>query len=139
MIVLPLPRIWRRIAALGILLVPIALSLRGHVLHAHNSFHPLNLQVGEAGAARGFPVYYHPHGAMDPSLFQGWSWRALKKRLYIRFVGRLDLNRSAGVFALTGYEEAQLRSLGVTAPVAVASTARMAPASCAAFAAASMT
>ncbi|MEN9592668.1 MAG: hypothetical protein RJA21_1142, partial [Gemmatimonadota bacterium] len=34
MIVLPLPRIWRRIAALGILLVPIALSLRGHVLHA---------------------------------------------------------------------------------------------------------
>ena len=91
----------------------------GHVLHAHNSFHPLNLQVGEAGAARGFPVYYHPHGALDPSLFQGWSWRALKKRLYIRFVGRLDLNRSAGVFALTGNEEAQLRSLGVTAPVAV--------------------
>jgi glycosyltransferase involved in cell wall biosynthesis len=91
----------------------------GHVLHAHNSFHPLNLQVGEAGAARGFPVYYHPHGALDPSLFQGWSWRALKKRLYIRFVGRLDLNRSAGVFALTENEEAQLRSLGVTAPVAV--------------------
>lgn len=91
----------------------------GFVLHAHNSFHPLNVQVGEAAAARGFPVYYHPHGAMDPSLFQGWSWRALKKRLYIRFVGRLDLNRSAGVFALTGYEEAQLRSLGVTAPVAV--------------------
>jgi hypothetical protein len=38
----------------------------GFVLHAHNSFHPLNVQVGEAAAARGFPVYYHPHGAMDP-------------------------------------------------------------------------
>ena len=91
----------------------------GRVLHAHNSFHPLNLQVGEAAAARGFPAYYHPHGALDPSLFQGWSWGAVKKRLYIRFASRLNLNRSAGVFALTVNEEAQLRSLGITAPIAV--------------------
>lgn len=34
MIVLPLPRIWRRTAALGILLVPAALSLRSPALHA---------------------------------------------------------------------------------------------------------
>jgi poly(glycerol-phosphate) alpha-glucosyltransferase len=91
----------------------------GNVLHAHNSFHPLNLQVGEAAAAKGFPAYYHPHGALDPSLFRGWSWGAVKKRLYIRFGSRLNLNRSAGVFALTENEEAQLRSLGVTAPIAV--------------------
>jgi glycosyltransferase involved in cell wall biosynthesis len=91
----------------------------GQVLHAHNSFHPLNLQVGEAAAARGFPAYYHPHGALDPSLFQGWSWSAVKKRLYIRFGSRLNLNRAAGVFALTANEEAQLRSLGITAPIAV--------------------
>ena len=91
----------------------------GRVLHAHNSFHPLNLQVGEAAAARGFPAYYHPHGALDPSLFQGWTWGAVKKRLYIRFGSRINLNRSAGVFALTANEESQLRSLGITAPIAV--------------------
>ncbi|NBX33755.1 glycosyltransferase [bacterium] len=91
----------------------------GHVLHAHNSFHPLDLQVGAVARARGFPVYYHPHGAFDPSLFRGWSFAALKKRLYIRGSSRLNLNQATGVFALTGSEEAQLRSLGFTAPITV--------------------
>jgi glycosyltransferase involved in cell wall biosynthesis len=91
----------------------------GHVLHAHNSFHPLDLQVGAVAAARGFPVYYHPHGAFDPTLFPGWSFASLKKRLYIRCNARLNLNRSSGVFALTGSEEAQLRAQGFTAPITV--------------------
>ncbi len=91
----------------------------GHVLHAHNSFHPLDLQVGAVARDRGFPVYYHPHGAFDPSLFRGWSLSALKKRLYIHWNSRLNLNRAAGVFALTPAEEGQLRSLGIVAPIAV--------------------
>jgi glycosyltransferase involved in cell wall biosynthesis len=91
----------------------------GHVLHGHNSFHPLDLQVGAAARARGFPVYYHPHGAFDPTLFQGWFWAALKKRLYIRGVSRGNLDRAAGLFALTEAEESQLRSLGFAAPIAV--------------------
>jgi poly(glycerol-phosphate) alpha-glucosyltransferase len=91
----------------------------GHVLHAHNSFHPLDLQVGAAARARGLPVFYHPHGAFDPTLFQGWSFGSLKKRLYVRFCSRANLDRATGVFALTASEEAQLRSLGFTAPIAI--------------------
>ena len=89
------------------------------VLHAHNTFNPLNVQVGRAAAARGLRVFYHPHGALDPALFADRSLKSLKKRLYIRFFTRPKLNRATGVFALTSLEQAQLRSLGVTSPIHV--------------------
>ena len=91
----------------------------GHVLHGHNSFHPLNLQVGAVARAQGWPAYYHPHGALDPTLFQGWAFRSLKKRLYIRAFSRPNLDRAAGIFALTELEAAQLRGLGFAAPINV--------------------
>ncbi len=101
------------------------------VLHAHNTFNPLNVQVDMAASARGLKVFFNPHGALDPALFSGWDFKSLKKRLYIRFFTRPKLNRATGVFALTTLEQAQLTSLGVTSrihvvpngirPVAVAS------------------
>ena len=89
------------------------------VLHAHNTFNPLNLQVGNAAAEHGLKAFYHPHGALDPALFSDWSPKSLKKRLYIRAFSRPNLNRAAGVFALTPLERNQLLSLGVTAPIHV--------------------
>jgi glycosyltransferase involved in cell wall biosynthesis len=89
------------------------------VLHAHNTFNPLDQQVGRAAAARGLKAFYHPHGALDPTLFAGWNLKALKKRLYIRAFSRPNLNRSAGVFALTALERDQLTKLGITSPIHV--------------------
>lgn len=89
------------------------------VLHAHSTFNPLNLQVGDAAAAAGLKAFYHPHGALDPALFSDWSPKALKKRLYIHAFSRPNLNRATGVFALTSLEKAQLISLGVTSPIHV--------------------
>jgi glycosyltransferase involved in cell wall biosynthesis len=89
------------------------------VLHAHNTFNPLNLQVGDAADEHGLKAFYHPHGALDPALFSDWSPKSLKKLLCIRAFSRPNLNRSAGVFALTPLERNQLIALGVTAPIHV--------------------
>lgn len=89
------------------------------VLHAHSTFHPLNHDVAVTARRLGLRHFFHPHGALDPILFAGWSLKALKKRLYHRFIGRPDLNRATGVFALTPLEAEQLAALGVTAPTHV--------------------
>ncbi len=89
------------------------------ILHAHNTFNPLNLQVGAAATEHGLKAFYHPHGALDPALFSDWSPKSLKKRLYIRAASGPNLNKSAGVFALTPLERNQLISLGITAPIHV--------------------
>jgi len=95
----------------------IATLPKSATLHAHSTFHPLDLQVGDAAAKHGLKAFYHPHGALDPAVFSDWSLRSLKKRLYIRAFTRLNLNRSAGVFALTPLERNQLITLGITAPM----------------------
>jgi glycosyltransferase involved in cell wall biosynthesis len=87
------------------------------VLHAHNTFNPLNVQVDRVATARGLKVFFHPHGALDPALFSDWSFQSIKKRLYIRCFTRPKLNRATGVFALTSREQAQFRSIGITSPV----------------------
>ena len=87
------------------------------VLHAHNTFTPLNAQVGRAAAERGLKVFFNPHGALDPALFAGWDFKSVKKRLYIRCFTRPKLSRATGVFALTALEQAQLTSLGITSPI----------------------
>ena len=62
------------------------------VLHAHSTFHPLNHDVAVVARRHGLRHFFHPHGALDPVLFAGWSLKSLKKRLYHRFIGRPDLN-----------------------------------------------
>lgn len=89
------------------------------VLHAHNTFHPLNQQVGRAAYRYRHRAFYHPHGALDPVLLRGWHWKALKKRLYIAGFERPNLNAATGVFALTALEKQQITSLGVTVPIHV--------------------
>lgn len=89
------------------------------VVHAHSTFHPLNHDFAVAARRLGLRHFFHPHGALDPVLFAGWSLKSLKKRLYHRFIGRPDLNRASGVFALTPLEAEQLAALGVTSPTLV--------------------
>jgi glycosyltransferase involved in cell wall biosynthesis len=89
------------------------------VLHAHNTFTPLNAQVGRAACERGLKVFFNPHGALDPTLFSDWNFQSIKKRLYIRCFTRPKLSRATGVFALTSLEQAQLTSLGITSPIHV--------------------
>jgi glycosyltransferase involved in cell wall biosynthesis len=89
------------------------------ILHAHNTYTPLNAQVGRAAHERGLKIFFNPHGALDPALFSGWDFKSIKKRLYIRCFTRPKLNRATGVFALTALERAQLASLGVTSPIHV--------------------
>jgi glycosyltransferase involved in cell wall biosynthesis len=89
------------------------------VLHAHATYHPLNLQVGRAARRCGHQAYYHPHGALSPIWLRGWGWKALKKRLYISVFERRNLNAANGIFALTEDERRDLAALGVTAPTHV--------------------
>ncbi len=89
------------------------------ILHAHNTYTPLNAQVGRAAHERGLKIFFNPHGALDPALFSGWDFKSVKKRLYIRCFTRPKLNRATGVFALTALEQTQLTSLGITSPIHV--------------------
>ena len=89
------------------------------VIHAHNTFHPLNRQVAQVAAKTGARVVFNPHGALDPVLLAGARARALKKRVYIALFERPILNAATGVIALTPQERAQLIGIGVTAPIHV--------------------
>lgn len=83
------------------------------IVHAHNTFHKLNLQVGQFCNENQTPVYYHPHGALDPSLFSGFGFQAIKKKIYIKFFEARNLRCADGVFALTENEKSQLIQLGI--------------------------
>lgn len=89
------------------------------VLHAHATYHPLNLQVGRAARRCGHRTFYHPHGALSPIWLRGWGWKALKKRFYIAAFERPNLNAATGIFALTEAERRDLTELGVAAPIHV--------------------
>jgi glycosyltransferase involved in cell wall biosynthesis len=89
------------------------------VVHAHSTFHPLNHDIAVVARRLGLRHFFHPHGALDPVLFVGWSLKSLKKRLYHRFIGRPDLDAATGVFALTPLEAEQLAELGVSGRVHV--------------------
>ena len=88
-------------------------------VHAHSTFHPLNLGTARAAKRKSIPLFFHAHGALDPSLFRRQSLRSLKKRFYIRFFEVPSYNGSNGVFALSELERQQLLSIGVTAPIHV--------------------
>lgn len=89
------------------------------VVHAHNTFHPINIQVGRFARDNSVPVFYHTHGALDPKLFSGLSFKSIKKRAYNMLFEVRNLNRSCAIFALTELEASQLRSLGVRSQIVV--------------------
>lgn len=89
------------------------------VLHGHNTFHPLNRQLSKAGRRNDLPLFFHPHGALDPLLFEGWGLKPLKKRVYSRLIEVPILNCAKTVFALTPLESEQLRKVGVTSDIKV--------------------
>ena len=89
------------------------------VVHAHNTFELLNIQVARFGRKTNTKTFFSPHGALDPKLFGDWSARSIKKQLYNRLVEIPNLNAARGVFALSDFEENQLRAIGVSAPIHV--------------------
>jgi len=78
------------------------------VLHAHNTFHPLNWQIGAFAKRNSIPVFFHPHGAIDSVLLTGNSPSRLKKRFYLKLFELKTLRQANGVFALTHYEKSEL-------------------------------
>lgn len=89
------------------------------VVHAHNTFHPLNRHVRQALHGTQAQLFYSAHGALDPVMMQGTGFKSLKKRAYISMVERANLNAATGVFALTSHERGQLDAIGLDAPVHV--------------------
>ena len=83
------------------------------VIHSHNTFHPLNYQIYLFSKKNQKKVAYHPHGALDPNLFKGYSFDSIKKKLYIFLFERRLLKAANVVFALTDIEKQQLSSFGV--------------------------
>lgn len=89
------------------------------ILHTHNTFLNFNRYVRAAATREHRPYFVHPHGALDPVVVRrGWL-KSLKKRIYIYLVERRNLDRAAGVFALTDLEKAQLVDMGIRAPIHV--------------------
>jgi glycosyltransferase involved in cell wall biosynthesis len=80
---------------------------RFDVVHAHNTFLPLNWLAATV-AGRGCRVFFHAHGALDPLLLSGWGRKSLKKRLYVALVERRNFNAARGVIGLTESECAQI-------------------------------
>lgn len=89
------------------------------IVHAHNTFHPLNRDVFKAVTGTRARLFYSPHGALDPRMMRGYGFKALKKRAYVRLVELKHLNAAHGVFALTPKEQAQLELMSLHAPIHV--------------------
>ncbi len=87
------------------------------VVHSHNTFLTLNRQVGDLSQKYKKPVFYHPHGALDQRLIQGWAPKSLKKRIYISCCEGPNMNRASGIFALTESESLQVEGWGIRCPV----------------------
>lgn len=89
------------------------------IVHAHNTFHPLNRQVRKAVTGTAARLFYSPHGALDPTMMRGYGPKALKKRAYVRFAETWHLRAARGLFALTPKERAQLEAMGLRALIHV--------------------
>jgi glycosyltransferase involved in cell wall biosynthesis len=86
------------------------------IVHVHGAWLPFN--HGAAAAARGAtaPLVISPRGMLEPWSLGHHRWR---KRIAWLAYQRRDLASAALVHATAGAEAEHLRSLGVTAPIAV--------------------
>lgn len=89
------------------------------VVHSHNIFLALNWYAAKVKRTMGVPLFNHTHGALDPVVVNQGRIKAMKKRLYIKFIERANLNMSDSIIANTPYEEEQIRRSGMTAPVRI--------------------
>src|SRR5256885_1044813 len=87
------------------------------VVHSHNTFELLNVQVARFGRKTKTKTFFSPHGALDPKLFADWSAKSIKKQLYNRLVEIPNLNAPPGAFALPNFHESQCGAFVVPAPV----------------------
>jgi glycosyltransferase involved in cell wall biosynthesis len=89
------------------------------ILHSHNTFHPLNLQVRYWAKRRNRPFFFHPHGAIDKPLLRKWGIKPWKKRLYWNLIELRNFNLADCIFANTQVEEEGLRYFGVRSKVQI--------------------
>lgn len=116
-------RYFRGSARFGSSAIAEALDREDHrieVLHAHNTFLSLNILAARV-AAKGVRLFYHAHGALDPQLLRGWTFKAWKKRAYVALLERRNYDRATGLFGLTQIECEQIAATGTTAPIFEAS------------------
>lgn len=96
-----------------------SLSPQADVIHAHNTFLALNRYSDDEARRSRVPVFYHPHGALDPIVVNNGTFRSLKKRAYIHAFEAPLLNRADGVVALTAMERDQIQAWGIATPIHV--------------------
>ena len=89
------------------------------IVHAHNTFLPMNITARRIASRVGAPLVVTPHGTLDPRLLRDGTLRALKKRCYIALIERQTLNAAHAVIVNTDEEAAWVRSIGVTSSVHV--------------------
>lgn len=83
------------------------------VIHSHNTFHPLNLQVKVIGKKHKINTFFHTHGSLDEKVLSTGRLKKYKKRLYIKLIERNILNNAKAVFANTKHEKQQLIKVGI--------------------------
>lgn len=74
------------------------------VLHLHEVWDPVCLQLASVARGLDIPYVISPHGALDAFPM---SHKRLKKRLYLALAGRRMISRSAAVFCTAAAEAAQ--------------------------------
>jgi glycosyltransferase involved in cell wall biosynthesis len=92
---------------------------RFDVVHAHNTFSPLNVTARRLARAWGARFFVHSHGALAPALLQSRSFDSIKKHSYIRLVELPTLNAASCVIALSEAEATWLRAAGVTSRIEI--------------------
>lgn len=86
------------------------------ILHLHGLFTWSSEVARRFGRRTGRPVVVSPHGMLEPWALARAAW---KKRLFRVLIEDDNLRRAACLHALCEHEAAQLRSLGLSNPVAI--------------------
>lgn len=88
------------------------------VVHSHCNFLQFNIYVRKAFAGK-VPILFQPHGSLDPVILSSNWFKAIKKRVYIRFVEGKNIKAAAALVAITESEASQISLLGFGCPVVV--------------------
>ena len=83
------------------------------VIHTHLPFCYPTYASAHAAFRYGVPFFYHQRGVLKPDHLRH---RALKKKMYLKWVEMPILRRASGLIALTREEEAGYRALGLVGP-----------------------
>jgi glycosyltransferase involved in cell wall biosynthesis len=86
------------------------------IVHTQLPFNYPTVATGSAARKLGKPLFFNQRGDFDARRL---AYRALKKKLFLRWFEMPNLRYATGLVALTRHEEASFRALGLTNPVHV--------------------